>query len=140
MLSFGRRRDSDATRPLLPQYNDDTALQRAMHQKLHSYQMIRAIRYGYMPSTEQLVANLRSLLAAELLNPSDPALSDSGRRLTKFAKDALKAFIILLQHKNSDDQLQDLIWESSHARVSVDVADLANQARRAKGKAEAAAG
>jgi hypothetical protein len=143
MLSacFGARRGSDVDRePLLPQYNDDTSLQRAMHQKLHSYQMIRALRHGYMPSTEQLVANLRSLLAADVLNPSDATLSHAGRRLSKIAKDGLKDAITLLQHKNHEDQIQDLIWTLQHARVSIDVNDIAHQAGKARAKADAAAG
>jgi hypothetical protein len=126
--------------PLLPQYNDDTALQRAMHQKLHSYQMISALRHGYMPSTEQLIANLRSLLAADLLNPEDATLSDAGRRLTEHAKQLLKDFITLLSHKNKDDELQCIIWDIIHARVSVDVGDIARQASNTRAKADAAAG
>jgi hypothetical protein len=125
---------------LLPQYNDDTTRQRLLHQKLHSYQMLQAIRNGYMPSTEQLIANLRSILAADVLNPDDPNFSDAGRRLTKFTKDWLKAFIGFLQHKNSEDQIQDFIWYLLHSRVSVDTTDIARRAVDAKAKADTVAG
>src|ERR1700753_1854872 len=93
-------RSEDDREPLLPQYHDDTAIQTALHEKLHSYQMIRALWHGYMPSTEQLVANLRCLLAADVLNPSDPGLSTAGRQFTKRTKTLLRDFIALLQHKN----------------------------------------
>jgi uncharacterized protein DUF5923 len=137
---FGSKDGSGEREPLLPVYRDDTALQTALHEKLHSYQMIRALRYGYMPSTEQLIANLRCLLAAEVLNPTDASLSTAGRKLTKQCKQILKDFIDLLQHKNSSDELQDLLWLSSQARISVDVDHIARQASKSKAKADAAAG
>jgi hypothetical protein len=138
---FGfRKSKSDETEPLLPVYRDDTVLQRELHQKLHSYQMIRALRDGYMPSNEQLVINLRSLLSSDVLNPSDPNLSDSGRRLAKFSKQWLKDFIELLVHKNSEDQIQDFIYSLTQSRVHVDVEDLAQRAYKAQSKAKTAAG
>jgi len=137
---FGfRKSKSDETEPLLPVYRDDTILQRELHQKLHSYQMVRAIKDGYMPSNEQLVINLRTLLSSDVLNPSDPNLSDSGRRLAKFSKLWLKDFIELLVHKNSEDQIQDFLWSLSHSKVHVDVEDLAQRAYKAKSKAKTAA-
>ena len=102
--------------------------------------MIRALRQGFMPSTEQLTANLRCLLAADVLNPEDPGLSDSGRRLTKQAKELIKDFISLLQNKNKKDQIQDFIWLLTQARVSIDAEHLARRATKARAKADAAAG
>jgi hypothetical protein len=134
-----RTQDEEAA-PLLPQYRDDTTLQRELHQKLHSYQMIRALGKGYMPSNEQLIINLRTLLAADILNPDNPNLSDSGRVLIRSTKQLLNQFIQLLQHKNSEDQIQDFLWYLSKARVSVDVDDIAHRATRAKKKADTAAG
>lgn len=135
-----RNARSEDRQPLLPQYRDDTSLQRQLHQKLHSYQMIRALTKGYMPSTEQIIINLRTLLAADVLNPDNPELSESGRRLIKYTKQWLTQFMDLLQHKNSGDQIQDFIWFLSKARISVDVEDLANRASRARAKADTAAG
>jgi len=138
---FGRnKRRNDDHEPLLPQYNDDTTLQRELHQKLHTYQMFRAIGNGYMPSTEQVIIQLRSLLAADLLNPEDPSLSDSGRLLAKYTKQWLTQFIDLLQHKNGDDQIQDTLWFLSKSRVSVDINDLTQRASKAKNKADTKAG
>ncbi|KAI0010873.1 hypothetical protein F4779DRAFT_269183 [Xylariaceae sp. FL0662B] len=143
MLSscFGlRQRGSDPERePLLPQYEQDTHLQRELHSKLHSYQMLRALTKGYMPSTEQTVINLRTLLASDVLNTQNPDLSDSGRRLVRLTKLWLQQFITLLQHKNNRDQLQDIIWFLTKSRISVDVDDLAARARKSKTRADTAA-
>ncbi|KAF2088398.1 bactericidal permeability-increasing protein [Saccharata proteae CBS 121410] len=137
---FGFRDRHAADRePLLPQYRDDTVLQRELHQKLHSYQMVRALTKGFMPSNEQLVINLRTLLAADILNPDTDNLSDSGRLLVRYTKQWLQEFIELLLHKNSNDEVQDFIWFLSKSRVSVDVEDIATRASRAKAKADTTA-
>jgi Family of unknown function (DUF5923) len=102
--------------------------------------MIRALGKGFMPSNEQLIINLRTLLAADILNPDNPELSDSGRLLVKFTKQWLHQFIDLLQHKNSEDQIQDFLWYLSKARVEVDVAHIARSATRSKAKADTFAG
>jgi hypothetical protein len=139
---FGFRKSGgdDEHRPLLPQYRDDTTLQREVHQKLHSYQMWRALSKGFMPSNEQTIINLRSLLAADILNPDNPDLSDSGRLLVKYSKQWLHEFIQLLQNKNSQDQIQDFIWYLSKSRVSVDADHIARRVTKSKTKADITAG
>ncbi|KAI1662456.1 hypothetical protein F4813DRAFT_385170 [Daldinia decipiens] len=143
MLSscFGlRKKSTDPERePLLPQYEQDTHLQRELYQKLQSYQMLRALTKGYMPTTEQTIINLRTLLASDVLNPENPDLSDSGRRLIRLTKLWLQQFITLLQHKNGKDQLQDLIWFLTKSRISIDVDDLGARAKKTKAKADIAA-
>jgi len=137
---FGlRKKDVSDREPLLPQYEDDTTLQRQLHQKLHTYQMFRALSKGFMPSTEQAIINLRTILANDLLNNDNPDLSESGRRLVKFTRQWLQQFMDLLQHKNEEDQIQDLIWFLSKSRISVDVEDLTQRARQSKAKADTAA-
>jgi len=136
---FGSRKRDEEHGPLLPQYRDDTTLQREVHQKLHSYQMWRALSMGFMPSNEQLIVNLRSLLAADVLNPENPDLSDSGRLLVKFTKQWLHQFIDTMTHKNSKDQIQDFLWYLSKSRVSVDVGDMVRRTTRSKAKADATA-
>ena len=138
-FGFRKTKGSD-TEPLLPRYADDTILQRRLHEKMHTYQMLRALSKGFMPSTEQLIINLRTLLASDLLNPDDTDLSDSGRRLAKFSKQWLTEFIELLRNKNDGDQIQDFIWFLSKSKVEVDVNDLANRARQVKSRADASAG
>ena len=138
-FGFRKSRDDDQ-RPLLPQYRDDTVLQREVHQKLHSYQMVRAMTKGFMPSNEQVIVNLRSLLAADILNPDNPDLSDSGRLLTKYTKRWLHEFIETLGNKNSEDQIQDFLWYLSKARLSVDVEDIAQRASKSKAKGDITAG
>lgn len=93
-----------------------------------------------MPSTEQLIVNLRTLLAADILNPDNPDLSDSGRLLTKYIKQWLTHFIELLKNKNDNDAIQDFIWYLSKSQISLDTEDLANKASKVKSKADTTAG
>lgn len=137
-FGLGNARDEDQE-PLLPQYEQDTHLQRELYRKLHSYQMIRALGKGYMPTTEQTIINLRTLLAADILNPDNPDLSASGKRLVRLTKQWLHQFITLLKNKNDKDQLQDLIWFLSKSRISVDIEDLQYRAQKSKATADAAA-
>lgn len=95
---------------------------------------------GFMPSNEQTIVNLRSLLSSDILNPENPDLSDSGRLLVKFSKQWLHQFIELLNNKNNEDQIQDFIWYLTKARISVDVEDIARRTTRSKAKADATAG
>ncbi|KAL9101842.1 MAG: hypothetical protein Q9163_002945 [Psora crenata] len=135
-LGFGRKSKNEDTEALLPQYADETSLQRTVHQKMHTYQMFRALSAGFMPSTEQVIVNLRTLLASDFLNPDNPDLSDSGRLLLKYCKQWLTQFIEALRHKNNEDQIQDFIWALSKSRLSVDTDDLAKSANKVKAKAD----
>lgn len=139
----GRRRWSEEQeqQPLLPQYDDATSRQRRLHQKLHTYQMLRALSKGFMPSNEQAIISLRTLLAADMLNPdnNNTELSDSGQALVHYMKQWLKEMIELLQHKNAGDQIQDFLWYLSKARVSVDMEHIAQRASKAKATADRAA-
>ncbi|KAH9841270.1 hypothetical protein Tdes44962_MAKER07827 [Teratosphaeria destructans] len=137
-FGFGRKKTDDRE-PLLPRYHHDTSLQRQLHQKLHTYQMFRALSKGYMPSTEQIIINLRTLLASDLLRHDHPDLSESGRRLVRQTRTWLQQFMDLMQHKNERDQIQDLIWYAAHSRIDVDTGDIAARARRSKAKADTAA-
>ena len=136
---FGRRKPSAETEPLLPQYEDDTVLQRQVHQKLHTYQQFRALSKGFMPSTEQVIINLRTLLASDAMNAENPDLSDSGQRLVNYSRQWIQHFTELLRHKNDRDQIQDLVWCLSKSRVNVDVGDLAARAKATKFQADTTA-
>lgn len=136
----GRIRLPDEEAPLLSHYDDDTSLQRQLHQKLHTYQMLRALSKGYLPSNDQAITNLRTLLSSSILNPDNSALSDSGRALTFYSKKWIAQLIQLLEHKNSKDQIQDFMWYLSKARVSVDMEHIAERATKARAKADTAAG
>jgi hypothetical protein len=132
------KRDAD-TEPLLPQYEDETYRQRQLHQKLHTYQMLRALSKGFMPSTEQTITNLRTLLASEILNPNNKDLSEAGRNLLRQARAWLKLFIEFLRKKNGEDQIQDFIWYLTKSRISLDVNDISHQASKVKARADATA-
>lgn len=136
----GRKQRSDDTEALLPTYDDDTARQRALHAKLHSFQMLRALSTGYMPSTEQVIINLRTILASNLLKADNPDLSDSGVLLVKYVRRWLQNFIELLRSKNSDDEIQDIIWGISKSKMHVNADRLASRASVSRQRADARAG
>jgi hypothetical protein len=138
-LGFRRKKAGDEE-ALVPKHDDDTDRQRWVRQKMHSYQMLAALSKGYMPSTEQLIANLRGLLASDVLDPENPDLSDSGRRLLRLCKQWLQQSIELLRDKNGRDQIQDFIWFLTKARVSLDIDDLNPRVSKVKARADATAG
>lgn len=131
--------DARERQPLLPVYNDDTNRETRLHEKLHTYQMLRAMSKGYMPTNEQVIVHLRSLLSADVLNPDSVDLSPSGRALVRTIKLWLQQFIVLLQHKNDKDQVQDFIWYLTKARLEVDLEHIEQQAARNKFRADALA-
>ena len=101
--------------------------------------MIRALSQGFMPSNEQTIVNLRTLLASDVLNGNNKDLSESGRLLVRNCRTWIKLFIELLNNKNSQDQIQDFIWYTTKSRISVDVDDIARSASKVKAKADARA-
>ncbi|KAL5335960.1 hypothetical protein BJX70DRAFT_305582 [Aspergillus crustosus] len=123
------------TEPLLPRYDDETSRQRRLHQKIHTYQMLRAFTEGYMPSTEQTIANLRTLLAFDLLSPRNPDIGSVGRQIVRDVRLWISLLIELLQTKNGDDQLQELIWHLSHGKATVHAGHLVERAAHTKAKA-----
>ncbi|KAL6859534.1 hypothetical protein J3F83DRAFT_332865 [Trichoderma novae-zelandiae] len=132
----GRRRHDEENQPLLPQYNEATERQTRLHEKLHTYQMLRALSNGYMPSNEQTITHLRTLLSADVLNPQAPGLSPSGRALVRTTRMWLSELIDLLKAKNSNDQIQDFLWYLTKARLHVDASDLQARASSNKMKAD----
>lgn len=128
------------TEPLLPRYEDDTPRQRQLHQKLHSYQMVRAISEGYMPTTEQTIANLRTLLASDILNLRNQDIGSVGRQLVRDSRLWIQVFIEFLQQKNSQDQLQEFLWRLARSRVEVDSERVSRQAAHVKARADTKAG
>ena len=89
-----------------------------------------------MPSTEQTIINLRTLLSSDIFNENNPDLSESGRRLVKYTRQWIQCFIELLRNKVGRDQVQDLIWFLSKSRIGVDTEDLAARAKKSKVKAD----
>ncbi|KAJ5357161.1 hypothetical protein N7541_004319 [Penicillium brevicompactum] len=124
------------TEPLLPRYEDDTSRQRRLHQKLHSYQMIRAISEGYLPTTEQTIANLRTLLASDVLNLRNQDIGSVGRQLVRDTRLWIQVFIEFLQQKNNQDQLQEFLWRLARSRVHVDSDRVSRQAANVKARAD----
>lgn len=103
--------DSAEREPLLPQHEpQDTIAQRLLRDKLRLHFVREAFRFGYMPSTEQVVANLRTLNAADFMNPKRTELGPSGELFLKDIKRCINQLITVLLEKNTDDALQDIIW------------------------------
>ncbi|KAB8258082.1 hypothetical protein BDV32DRAFT_126354 [Aspergillus pseudonomiae] len=125
---------SQETEPLLPRYEEDTTLQRRLHQKLHSFQMLRALSEGYLPSTDQVIINLRTLLASDILNPRTQDIGSVGRQLIRDCRIWIQVFIELLRDKNSDDKLQEFLWHLSRSRVSLDRGQVAQHASHVKAR------
>ncbi|KYK56590.1 bactericidal permeability-increasing protein [Drechmeria coniospora] len=142
-FGLGKVRNEDVEagerEPLLPQYDDETSRQSRLREKLHTYQMLRAISQGYMPSNEQIIVHLRSLLSADILHPAEANLSTAGRALIRCTKIWLDQFIQLLQHKNSQDQVQDFLWYLAKARLDADLSDIGGRAAASKAKANVSA-
>ncbi|KAH6603660.1 hypothetical protein Trco_008435 [Trichoderma cornu-damae] len=136
LSSRSRRRQDEEHQPLLPQYGEDTERQARLHEKLHTYQMLRALSNGYMPSNEQVITHLRTLLSAGMLDPQAAGLSPSGRALVRTARMWLGELIDLLKAKNSGDQVQDFLWHLSKARLQVDPSHLRAGAAAAKMEAD----
>lgn len=139
MCGSGDEEDPER-QPLLPQYNDDTSRQARLHEKLHTYQMLRAMSTGYMPSNKQVIVHLRALLSASVLDHAhDGRLSTSGRALIRTARLWLERFMDLLEHKNGKDQIQDFIWYLYKAQADVDLSNLGTSISKSKTKANASA-
>lgn len=128
------------TEPLLPRYDDETARQRRLHQKLHTYQMLRAMAEGYMPSTEQTIANLRTLLASDVLNLRNQDIGSVGRLLVRDARLLITVLIEFLREKNEGDLLQEFLWRLARSRVEVDAGRVVGSAKRVKARADTKAG
>ncbi|PLN76048.1 hypothetical protein BDW42DRAFT_197410 [Aspergillus taichungensis] len=122
--------------PLLPRYEEDTTRQRRLHQKLHTYQMLRALAEGYMPSTDQTVVHLRTLLASDVLNPRNLEIGSVGRQLIRDARLWIQLFIDLLHQKNGDDQLQQLLWHLARSRVALDPTRVSQHAAHKRATAD----
>ncbi|OOF92389.1 hypothetical protein ASPCADRAFT_152950 [Aspergillus carbonarius ITEM 5010] len=124
------------TEPLLPRYREDTTLQRRLHQKLHTYQMIRALSDGYMPSTDQTIINLRTLLASDILSPHTHDVGSVGRQIVRDCRLWIQLFIELLQEKNGDDKLQEFLWHLSRSNASIDPNKIQQRANQTKARAD----
>ncbi|KAI5805087.1 hypothetical protein EDC01DRAFT_641917 [Geopyxis carbonaria] len=131
--------DDDETQPLLPQHSSaETQLQATVYDKLHTYTMVRALASGYLPSTAQATAHLRTLLATDMLHPSNTALTPSGRKLVRDVRTMIHAAITLLQNKAGGDQLQEFLWCTSRARAGFDGGELVGAVSNGVGAAAGA--
>lgn len=117
---------ADENTPLLPDVGptSETSLQRNVHQKLHTYLILKALSQGYLPSTIQACAHLRQLLSADVLNPTNTALTPSGRKLVRDVRRLIQSIITLIETKNRNDEVQEFLWCTSRARAGFDGAEI----------------
>ncbi|CAK7563929.1 MAG: hypothetical protein SEPTF4163_001811 [Sporothrix epigloea] len=113
-------------RPLLANGGEETEHQIRLHQKLQTYQMVRAMGSGYLPSTSQTVANLRRVMPGDEHRPSHSTsssseLSPSGRALSQLSNRLVEQLVTLLEKKNGGDQIQDFVYYVQRARLDVNV-------------------
>ncbi|GAA5871795.1 hypothetical protein JCM8547_008144 [Rhodosporidiobolus lusitaniae] len=90
-----------------------------------------ALKAGKMPTTDQLVAGIRKVLASSLLQPSIGSilshkvgggkLSPRGKDVVVKSRKVLEAIARLVLEKNDDNKIQEFIWQATHADLDVDV-------------------
>jgi hypothetical protein len=117
MPLFGSQHDAEQE-PLLPQHNGDTTLQANASQKLHTYQMARALSQGFMPSNEQTVALLHR--AAETVHFIPRNTSQSGRALVRHSREIIEQLTAFLEKKNVNDRIQDTLWYLLNTKLDLD--------------------
>lgn len=93
-----------------------------------------------MPTTEQTIANLRTLLASDVLILRNQDIGTVGRQLVRDSRLWIQTFIEFLQEKNSQDQLQEFLWRLARSRVAVDSERVSSQAAHVKARADTKAG
>ncbi|KAL1889235.1 hypothetical protein Cpir12675_005863 [Ceratocystis pirilliformis] len=109
------------------------AVRETNDQKLHTYNIYRALKQGRMPSTEQILVYLKDIQTSEALGDEE-GLSQDGRVLLRLFRRLIAESSELLRSKNGQDQLQDFIWHSRQAdmsggkRAAASVAGLKNKA------------
>lgn len=130
------------TDPLLPRYEDESPPQHRIRQKLRTYQKLYALADGFMPSTDQVVAHLRAVLASDVLSHRNKDIGAVGRQIILDCRHWLQALIDFLREKNGDDQLQQFLWYLARSRASLDPSKtkLARQASSVKPHTDTKAG
>jgi len=128
------------TEPLLPRYDENASQHSRLQNKLRTYQMVRALYQGYMPSNDQIIVNLRRLLASDLLNSRHEDIGPVCRQLIRDSRLWIQVLIDFLHEKNGDDQLQEFLWHLSRSRASIDVNRISERASGAKARANPSAG
>lgn len=133
-------RESD---PLLPRYEDQgerPPLGQRLQPKLRTYEALRALSQGYMPSNDQIIFNLRRLLALDLLNVRHPDIGTAGRQIIRDLRRCIKVLIDFLHEKNADDRLQEFLWRLARSRAAVDTERVSWRASNARARADTGAG
>ena len=124
--------------PLLPCHNQDTRLQASVEDKLRSFQIMKALSDGYMPSNDQLLAHLRHTI--NILRTAPVDTSSTGKELIRNFRQHLKHLAAFFENKNGSDQIQDFLWYVTKARFTINSDDLEERARAIRPRADIATG
>ncbi|BFZ60980.1 hypothetical protein YB2330_002037 [Saitoella coloradoensis] len=92
----------------------------AIRRKLQTYQQVRALSEGFMPTTPQIIAHAHAFLRSGVLDPRSRRLSSQGRTFIRDFRAWVEAAIQLLEEKNGNNEIQELIWHTSLSDVDVD--------------------
>ncbi|KAL5612688.1 hypothetical protein BROUX41_004221 [Berkeleyomyces rouxiae] len=113
------------------------AVHEANAQKLHTYNIYRALKLGHMPSTDQILVYLKDIERSEALSDEE-GLSQDGRVLLRLFRRWIAESSELLENKNGQDQLQSFLWYARKADFKGGRSAVASVAG-AKNKADARA-
>lgn len=121
--SYSDELNSEERTPLIPEQHDehhDTALQASLHKKLHGYLILRALRDGYLPSTEQFVRIMEEFGRSEVFQGKNLVYcSRDTKEFVKLMRGLLQEVVKLVETKNAGDELQELIWWAKKARIEL---------------------
>jgi hypothetical protein len=115
-----------AREPLIARENDEVSRKKeeALRRKLHTYEIILALKQGYMPDTQQLAAWGRYILRSSALDSRNRRLSPQGRQFIRHVRAWIEALIDLLMCKNYDDKIQEFIYHTSHVNLMAKIPDV----------------
>ncbi|KKA29468.1 hypothetical protein TD95_003398 [Thielaviopsis punctulata] len=124
MTCFGDDDDSICDGTSGPSQRVPDAVRAANAEKLHTYNMYRALKKGHMPSTVQILEYLNAIQRSDLLSDEE-GLSQDGRVLLRLFRRWLSQASVAIEKKNSRDQLQDFIWYARQANITGDTSAIA---------------
>lgn len=123
--------DQAAREPLIAPENTEASRKKEefLRRKLHTYEVLIALKRGYMPDTQQIAAWARYILRSSALDARNRRLSPKGREFVRHLRAWIEALTDLLMSKNYDDKIQEFIYHTSHANLLRNVPDVGGAAR-----------
>jgi Family of unknown function (DUF5923) len=101
--------------------NQELLNRKELRAKLRTYEILVALRNGYMPTTTQFTGNLRWLLDSGILESRNRKLRVKGRDTIRDLRAWIEAIAEEAQNKNSGNEIQEFIYELSMADVEYSI-------------------